>query len=47
MNFEKRISGMYNAPIWALHRLIFDLWLEVLSLRRQVANAAKDVEKAA
>ena len=43
-DFEKRISAMYNAPIWALHRLIFDLWLEVLSLRRQVA---KDVRKAA
>ncbi len=46
MNFEKRISSMYNAPIWALHRLIFDLWLEVLALRRKVANAVQ-TEKAA
>ena len=47
MDILKRISGMYNLPIWGLYRLILDLAMEVQTLRRQVANAAKDVEKAA
>ena len=47
MDVLKRISGMYNLPVWGLYRLILDLAMEVQTLRRKVANAAKAGEKAA
>ena len=45
MDVLKRISGMYNLPVWGLYRLILDLAMEVQTLRRQVAAQAG--EKAA
>ena len=38
MDILKRISGMYNLPVWGLYRLILDLAMEVQTLRRQVSE---------
>jgi len=47
MNVLNELKNVYNMPIWGLYRLIWTLVDEIVTLRRQLAEAKGEQEKAA